>query len=419
MRHYIDLHCDTISVLERHSEYGELNENRGQADIKRLLQAGCACQIFACFIEKSDFAGADGWDAGYCYAHRLLDVLHGEIEKNSETTASALCAADISANEALGKISALASVEEGYAHRLLDVLHGEIEKNSETTASALCAADISANEALGKISALASVEEGGILNEDMGRLDALYERGVRLMTLTWNFENCIGYPNSDISAVMRKGLKPFGHEVVERMQDKGMIVDVSHLSDGGFYDVAGHAKKCVSAVMRKGLKPFGHEVVERMQDKGMIVDVSHLSDGGFYDVAGHAKKCGIPFAASHSSARALTGHPRNLTDEMLKIIGETGSVAGVNFFHKFTSDSGYSSVADIVRHVLYMVDKAGEDAVAIGSDFDGMDDCLEITGAQKMPLLFDALKKAHLTEAVIDKICYGNAMRLFKSVLHP
>ena len=72
-----------------------------------------------------------------------------------------------------------------------------------------------------------------------------------------------------------------------------------------------------------------------------------------------------------------------------------------------------------MRHVLYMVDKAGEDAVAIGSDFDGMDDCLEITGAQKMPLLFDALKKVHLTEAVIDKICYGNAMRLFKSVLHP
>lgn len=325
MRHYIDLHCDTISVLERHPEYGGLNENRGQADIKRLLQAGCACQIFSCFIEKSDFSGADGWDAGYRYAHRLLDVLHGEIEKNSETTASALCADDISANEALGKISALASVE-----------------------------------------------EGGILNKDMSRLDALYERGVRLMTLTWNFENCIGYPNSD-----------------------------------------------VSAVMRKGLKPFGHEVVERMQDKGMIVDVSHLSDGGFYDVAGHAKKCGIPFAASHSCARALTGHPRNLTDEMLKVIGETGSVAGVNFFHKFTSDSGYSSVADIVRHVLYMVDKAGEDAVAIGSDFDGMDDCLEITGAQKMPLLFDALKKVHLTEAVIDKICYGNAMRLFKSVLHP
>ena len=79
----------------------------------------------------------------------------------------------------------------------------------------------------------------------MGRLDALYERGVRLMTLTWNFENCIGYPNSDISAVMRKGLKPFGHEVVERMQDKGMIVDVSHLSDGGFMMLPGMLKSAV------------------------------------------------------------------------------------------------------------------------------------------------------------------------------
>lgn len=85
------------------------------------------------------------------------------------------------------------------------------------------------------------------------------------MTLTWNFENCIGYPNSD-----------------------------------------------VSAVMRKGLKPFGHEVVERMQDMGMIVDVSHLSDGGFYDVAEHAKKCGIPLQAHIHVHAALTGHPRNL-----------------------------------------------------------------------------------------------------------
>lgn len=64
-------------------------------------------------LKNRILSGADGWDAGYCYAHRLLDVLHGEIEKNSETAASALCAADIAANEALGKISALASVEEG------------------------------------------------------------------------------------------------------------------------------------------------------------------------------------------------------------------------------------------------------------------------------------------------------------------
>lgn len=325
MRPYIDLHCDTISVLERHPEYGTLKENQGQVDLNRLLLAGCAGQIFACFIEKTDFCGEDGWDAGYRHAHRLLDALQAELEKNRDIAVFVRAANDVSVYQTQGKLSAFASIE-----------------------------------------------EGGILNGDISRLDALYQRGVRLMTLTWNFENCIGYPNS--------------HD---------------------------------SAVMNRGLKAFGHEVVERMQTLGMIVDVSHLSDGGFYDVANASKKSGLPFAASHSCARALTKHPRNLTDEMLKIIGETGSVAGVNFFHKFASGSGYTSVADIVRHVLYMVDKAGEDAVAIGSDFDGMDDRLEINGAQKMPLLFDALKKAHLTEASIDKICFGNAMRLFKNVWRP
>lgn len=323
MRKYIDLHCDTLSRLEHSPALGSLLENGGQLDIKSLAAGGCSSQIFACFVEKTDFSGENVWDRGYVYAHRLLDILDEETEKNKAFIAKAFNAADILRNENAGKISALASVE-----------------------------------------------EGGILNGHIDRLDALYARGVRLMTLTWNFENCIGYPNS---------------------------------SDAG--------------MMTRGLKDFGFAVIERMNDLGMIVDVSHLSDGGFYDVAEHARKTGIPFAASHSCARALTKHPRNLTDDMLRTIGETGSMAGINFFHAFTTDTGFSDVDAIVRHAAYMVDKAGEDCVCLGSDFDGMDDNLELDRAEKMPLLFDGLKKAHLTEAVIDKICYGNAMRLFKTIL--
>lgn len=323
MRKYIDLHCDTLSMLAHDPSSGSLLKNSGQVDLKSLAAGGCACQLFACFTEKSDFSGENVWDCGYTYVHQLLDILDREAAKNPSAMAKALSASDILNNEKAGKISAVATVE-----------------------------------------------EGGILNGHIDRLDTLYERGVRLMTLTWNFENCIGYPNS---------------------RD--------------------------DSIMRQGLKPFGFEVLEHMREIGMIIDVSHLSDGGFFDVAAYAKRTGLPFAASHSCARALTAHQRNLTDDMLKIIGETGSVAGINFFHGFTTDTGFSDVDAIVRHAVHMVDKAGEDSVCLGSDFDGIDDKLEISRAEKMPLLFDGLKRAHLTEAVIDKICYGNAMRLFKTIL--
>lgn len=90
------------------------------------------------------------------------------------------------------------------------------------------------------------MEEGGILNGRMERLHDLYDQGIRLITLTWNYENCLGYPNSADPQVMGKGLKSFGVEVVEEMNRLGMLVDVSHLSDGGFWDVVRHSKSRLS-----------------------------------------------------------------------------------------------------------------------------------------------------------------------------
>ena len=87
-----------------------------------------------------------------------------------------------------------------------------------------------------KHAGILTVEEGGVLNGKAERVEQLYEQGVRLLTLTWNYENCIGSPNSRDTEVMQRGLKPFGIEVVRRMNELGMLVDVSHLSDGGFWD---------------------------------------------------------------------------------------------------------------------------------------------------------------------------------------
>ena len=215
-----------------------------------------------------------------------------------------------------------------------------------------------------------TVEEGGVLGGKTERIDELYEEGVRLMTLTWNYENCIGSPNSANRKVMRKGLKPFGIETVRRMNELGMIVDVSHLSDGGFYD-------CV-------------------------------------------KYSEFPIVASHSNARSLCLHPRNLTDEMLRLLGNKGGVAGVNFYSAFLRKEGRAEISDIVKHILYMIDKAGEDAVALGTDFDGFSkEALpgEIRDVEDMWKLWERLERAGLTGRQIEKFASGNILRVMNDVL--
>ena len=154
--------------------------------------------------------------------------------------------------------------------------------------------------------------------------------------------------------------------------------------------------------------------LSRINDLGIIIDVSHLSDGGFDDCIRYSR---YPICASHSDARALCGHPRNLTDKMLRTLGEHGGVAGLNFCPEFLRDDGLVSVDDQVKHILYMINKGGEDVVALGSDFDGitnpyMDNWTNTVN--DMPLLFDALKKAGLKERQMDKLMFGNAMRLIK-----
>ena len=105
------------------------------------------------------------------------------------------------------------------------------------------------------------------------------------------------------------------------------------------------------------------QVLERMNELGILVDVSHLSEAGFYDVARHSKK---PFVASHSCCRALGEHPRNLTDDQLRTLGDSGGIVGINFYDAFLgSREGYTSAQDIVRHMVHAKNKAGIESVAL------------------------------------------------------
>lgn len=213
-----------------------------------------------------------------------------------------------------------------------------------------------------------TIEDGGVLGTDLNKLEQAYKDGVRLITLTWNGENGIGFPNSEKSEIMNRGLKPFGYSCIERMNELGIAIDVSHLSDGGFWSVASKSKK--------------------------------------------------PIIASHSNARSVTSHRRNLTDDMMKAIAKSGGIIGLNFCGSFLTDDGnISAVSDMAKHIFHIYNTAGEDVLALGSDFDGISGKLEIKTPSDTEKLFDYLLKEGMPQTATEKLAYKNALRYFKDTL--
>ncbi len=264
---------------------------------------------------------------------------------------------------------------------LVDVFYTEMEKNKDLIGVVKNYADIEANIQAGRMSAMLTVEEGEVCKGEISFLRDLYRLGVRMMTLTWNHENSLAYPNN----VPGDGEKVFPYE----------------------------------PDMSRGLKEKGFAFIEEMERLGIIIDVSHLSDAGFYDVYGHTSK---PFVASHSNARALCGHCRNLTDDMIRKLAERGGVTGLNYCCSFLMDpdeNGHvqSRVAKMAEHVKYLAKVGGIDCIGLGSDFDGIGGDLEMKDASMLPLLADALQKAGFHESEVDKILYKNVLRVYKEVL--
>lgn len=315
---YIDFHCDTLSRIYNgwNTDSSEtLWENKGHLDLSRMISTGYLAQFFACFLHTGS---APKSESHYQDALEMTKLMKKALAERPEA------------------------------------------------ALALSYTDYEKNKAENKASCFLTVEEGGILEDDMNRLYTLYENGIRLITLTWNFENCLGYPHN-------------------------------------MSDTAG-----------TGLKPFGIEVVKEMERMGMLIDVSHFSDEGFWDVTKYTSQ---PFIASHSCCRALCGHSRNLTDEMLHEIGERQGLVGVNFYGSFLQENGASTTEAMVHHLRHIIDKGGLDIAALGSDFDGISGDLELKGCQDMPKLADALNQAGFLPSEVDAICYKNAERILQSVL--
>jgi len=314
-----DLHCDT--VLSMYLSRKTLSSWDGHININKLESFKKGVQSFALFLATNDAAAE-----------------HGVTEPPYELFNS-----------------------------MYNVFDREIKANSGRISQVRCWADIKKSLDENRVSALLTLEDCVLFDGKIERVDEVFEKGVRIAALTWNYENSLGFPNS--------------------------------------FDANEH---------KKGLKPFGFEVVERMNELGMIVDVSHLSEGGFYDVAKVSKK---PFIASHSCARALCDHSRCLTDDQLHVLGDMGGVCGVNFYSKFlVKDSDHTATDDVVRHMDYIRNKAGTEAVAFGSDFDGIDCELEFEDYAGLPMLIKAMEKC-FTDDEIELICNNNAMRVFKEVV--
>lgn len=142
----------------------------------------------------------------------------------------------------------------------------------------------------------------------------------------------------------------------------------------------------------------------------MLVDVSHLNDASFYEVAACA---GEPLVASHSNARSICRHPRNLTDAQLRLIAESGGVVGLTLYDEFVRTGGGATMEDLYRHVDYMLTLGLEDHLAIGTDFDGGPTLGCIPDISRIPDWFDDLVARGVPAAVCDKIFYRNARDFF------
>ncbi len=162
-----------------------------------------------------------------------------------------------------------------------------------------------------------------------------------------------------------------------------------------------------------GLTALGKAFCARIYDHGALVDVSHVSDAAFADIAAIARAHGAPVVATHSNARALARHPRNLTDDQLRVIGETGGVAGLNFHSPFVTTSGKATIDDVVKQALHMVKVAGVDHVALGSDFDGgIRAAAGLEDASRYPRLSEALVRHGMSAGDVTKIFATNALRV-------
>ena len=297
-----DLHCDTI--YECYTKGVDLYSNNGHLDFRRGCQMDAWGQVLAVWIP-------DEWrgEAAFGHACRALRLAHDYALQYSENFHL------LSADESLPKPFP--------EHACVGVL---------------------------------AVEGGAALGGSLEHLTELKGLGVKIITLTWNGENELGFG---------AGCDP-----------------------------------------KAPLKPFGRQVVNEMERLGMLIDVSHLNHRGFWDVAEATDGC---FIATHSVSAAVHDHPRNLTDDQFDEIVRRGGVVGLDFV---ASQLGAATFEQIERHLDHFLSRGGEHAVCFGCDLDGTDLPPDWGGIEVMPRLYDYLLSRGYAEPLLDRIFFKNAEKV-------
>lgn len=256
-----------------------------------------------------------------------------------------------------------------YTLCLLDKYNQEIKKLHENGIDVLQVrtAEDAGNVLKHKAATLLAIEEGGAIDGSLEALRCLYELGVRAMTLTWSNRNDI--------------------------------------ADGINEEATG-----------SGLTFFGKQVVAEMNRLGMLVDVSHISTAGFWSVMETSTK---PIIATHSNAKSLCSHPRNLNDEQIKALAQNGGLAGITFAGQFLEEDWRNAcIESVYKHIDYMLNLIGnDDHIGFGSDFDGISHPpYNIQGVQDYKPLIEYLSK-YYSDETINKITHQNVINLLQKVL--
>ncbi|WP_238455550.1 dipeptidase [Desulfolucanica intricata] len=308
----VDAHCDTLTdLLKKRRSLNQLS-TAGHLDLPRMKAGGINLQFFAAFISP---------EFKYTALSRTMEII--------------------------------------------DLFYSEMELNSEDIVPVKNAESIYKVIEEGKIAALLTIEGGEALMGELYNLRMLYRIGVRGLTLTWNGRN--------------------------------------ELADGVGEQYTGG-----------GLTGFGKAVVQEMNRLGMIIDVSHISERGFWDVLDLSSTAVI---ASHSNCKNICDHPRNLTDAQIVALAQKGGVVGLSFVPQFIS-STHGDLDKFLNHVDHIACLAGVDCIGLGSDFDGIDNVAKgLEDGTKLPDITEGLLKRGYREEDIKKILGGNLLRVISNIL--
>ncbi|MED3662565.1 dipeptidase [Ureibacillus sp. FSL K6-8385] len=284
----VDLHCDVLEKLARFKDADFRNDSRLHANFERLKAGNVMVQVFAIFIHPNI-----PQERKFQEALRQIEAFHQNVLKEPE------------------------------------MVHIKDWKQIDELKE-------------GQIGAVLSLEGCDAIGKDLEKLKMILDAGVKIVGLTWNYENELGYGTLEDST---KGIKPFGKKVIELLNERDIIIDVAHLNEKGFYELLPLAKKVI---------------------------------------------------ASHCNSRTICDHPRNLTDEQVKLLVEKGGRIHVVFYPPLVEkERKTTTIEKLVEHIKYLADLVGPEHIGFGSDFDGMDplSITNLSNAGEFPNIIERLRK--------------------------